>query len=122
VKSLVIVIGAFVTLTTVPSFACGPTTSSSSTSTTTTMQPIDETARQRWVAKRIRHLQRQGEIDNALFAVDAAHQASNQRYRQYVTDRFEYLVLKGQRKGLTPAEATEFKSLLQFLKYNGHIR
>jgi hypothetical protein len=121
-KVLITVVGASVMLSTVPSFACGPTAPSSSGPTTTNSQQIDPVKRQRWVVKRMRHLQRQHEIDKAIFVVDSEHRPSDQRVREYATNRFEYLLLKSQHQELTMPESAEFFRITNYLRSKGVLK
>lgn len=102
-----------------------PTTPNIAPSRTTTTTVRTNTGRRVWVRKRVIHLkQKMKDDDKAQRTADkldimlgnfptrpAAYK------RQHMLDRFEFLALKKEAKGLTPKEYGEMQSLRQQLLY-----
>jgi hypothetical protein len=82
--------------------------------TTTSTQSVDQSKRQKWVVKRMRHLERHHAIDTIVLS-GSPKSASDEFKRQYMMNRFEYLALKSQRSGLSRKEYAEFRLLFEAL-------
>ena len=82
--------------------------------TTTSTQSVDQSKRQKWVVKRMRHLERHHAIDTFVLS-GSPKSASDEFKRQYMMNRFEYLALKSQRSGLSRKEYAEFRLLFEAL-------
>jgi hypothetical protein len=109
-----------------PSTASGTSTSNSApnrtaTTTTVTANP----GRRVWVKKRVIYLKQKMKDDNkAQRTADGIDimlgnfpSRSATYKRQHMLDRFEFLALKKEAKGLTPKEYAEMQSLRQQLLY-----
>jgi hypothetical protein len=123
-KILAITLGAL-TMFNPPAFLAGEMPSSSSSTaqqprtpttntTTTSPQSVNQIKRQKWVVKRMRHLERHHAIDTVVLS-DSPKSASDEFKRQYMMNRFEYLALKSQRGGLSRKEYAEFRLLFEAL-------
>jgi hypothetical protein len=109
-----------------PSMASGaaPTTTNSAPNRTTTTVTANR-SRQVWVKKRAIHLkQKMKDDDKAQRTADKLDimlgnfpTRSPIYKRQHMLDRFEFLALKKELKGLTPKEYAEMQSLRQQLLY-----
>ena len=82
--------------------------------TTTSTQSVDQSKRQKWVVKRMRHLERHHAIDTIVLS-GSPKSASDEFKRQYMMNRFEYLALKSERSGLSRKEYAEFRLLFEAL-------
>jgi hypothetical protein len=82
--------------------------------TTTSTQSVDQIKRQKWVVKRMRHLERHHAIDTIILS-GSPKSASDEFKRQYMMNRFEYLAHKSQRSGLSRKEYAEFRLLFDAL-------
>ena len=80
--------------------------------TTTSTQSVNQIKRQKWVVKRMRHLERHHAIDTIVLS-GSPKSASDEFKRQYMMNRFEYLALKSQRSGLSRKEYAEFRLLFE---------
>ena len=123
-KTLAITLGAL-TMFNPRAFLAGEMPSSSSSTapqprtpathtTTTSTQSVDQSRRQKWVVKRMRHLERHHAIDTIVLS-GSPKSASDEFKRQYMMNRFEYLALKSQRSGLSRKEYAEFRLLFEAL-------
>jgi hypothetical protein len=123
-KILAITLGAL-TMLNPRAFLAGEMPSSSSStaqqprtpptqSTTTSTQSVNQIKRQKWVVKRMRHLERHHAIDTIVLS-GSPKSASDEFKRQYMMNRFEYLALKSQRGGLSRKEYAEFRLLFEAL-------
>jgi hypothetical protein len=123
-KILAIMLGALIMLNPRAFLAGEMPSSSSSTAqqprtpptqtTTTSTQSVDQSKRQKWVVKRMRHLERHHTIDTIALS-GSPKSASDEFKRQYMMNRFEYLALKSQRSGLSRKEYAEFRLLFEAL-------
>ena len=111
-----------------PSMASGtaPTTTNSAPNRTTTTTTVTANrSRHVWVKKRAIHLkQKMKDDDKAQRTADKLDimlgnfpSRSATYKRQHMLDRFEFLALKKELKGLTPKEYAEMQSLRQQLLY-----
>ena len=116
-----------------PAFANDPSMASSTATTTTNSAPsrtttttvTTNTGRRVWVKKRAIHLkQKIKDDDKAQRTADKLDimlgnfpSRSATYKRQHMLDRFEFLALKKELKGLTPKEYAEMQSLRQQLLY-----
>jgi hypothetical protein len=110
-----------------PSMASGtaPTTTNSVPNRTTTTTVTTNTGRRVWVKKRAIHLkQKMKDDDKAQRTADKLDimlgnfpSRSAIYKRQHMLDRFEFLALKKELKGLTPKEYAEMQSLRQQFLY-----
>jgi hypothetical protein len=111
-----------------PSMASGTattTTNSAPNRTTTTTTVTANPGRRVWVRKRTIHLkQKMKDDDKAQRTADKLDimlgnfpTRSATYKRQHMLDRFEFLALKKEAKGLTPKEYAEMQSLRQQLLY-----
>lgn len=82
--------------------------------TTTSTQSVNQIKRQKWVVKRMRHLERHHAVDTIVLS-GSPKSASEEFKRQYMMNRFEYLALKSQRGGLSRKEYAEFRLLFEAL-------
>ena len=90
-----------------------PRTPPTQTSTSST-QSVNQIKRQKWVVKRMRHLERHHAIDTFVLS-GSPKSASDEFKRQYMMNRFEYLALKSERSGLSRKEYAEFRLLFEAL-------
>ena len=123
-KILAIALGALTIFNPRASLANEPSSSSNSTAqqprtpatqtTTTSTQSVDQIKRQKWVVKRMRHLERHHAVDTIVLS-GSPKSASDEFKRQYMMNRFEYLALKSQQSGLSRKEYAEFRLLFDAL-------
>jgi hypothetical protein len=123
-KILAIALGALTMFNPRASLANEPSSSSNSTAqqprtpttqtTTTSTQSVHQIKRQKWVVKRMRHLERHHTIDTIVLS-GSPKSASEEFKHQYMMNRFEYLALKSQRGGLSRKEYAEFRLLFEAL-------
>lgn len=119
-KTLAITLGAL-TMFNPRAFLAGEMPSSSSstaqqprTPPTQTTTTSTQTKRQKWVVKRMRHLERHHAVDTIVLS-GSPKSASDEFKRQYMMNRFEYLALKSQQSGLSRKEYAEFRLLFEAL-------
>jgi hypothetical protein len=119
-KILAITLGAL-TMLNPRAFLAGEMPSSSSSTAQQPRTPATQTTttstqvkRQKWVVKRMRHLERHHAIDTVVLS-GSPKSGSDEFKRQYMMNRFEYLALKSQRGGLSRKEYAEFRLLFDAL-------
>jgi hypothetical protein len=128
IASIVVVAIVCPALANDPSMASGtaPTTTNSAPNRTTTTTTVTANrSRQVWVKKRVIYLKQKMKDDNkAQRTADGIDimlgnfpSRSATYKRQHMLDRFEFLALKKEAKGLTPKEYAEMQSLRQQLLY-----
>ena len=119
-KLSAVVIGILAAVITLPALACGPMTSGGST----TSASGDNTRRQRWVKKRVEHLNQQNEDYRALRArtkidraigpgVSSDMSEFEAIQKQHKREQVELLMLKNELGDITPDER---RALVEFLK------
>lgn len=123
-KILAIALGALTMFNPRVFLANEPASSSNSTAqqprtpatqtTTTSTQSVNQIKRQKWVVKRMRHLERHHAVDTFVLS-GSPKSASDEFKRQYMMNRFEYLALKSERSGLSRREYAEFRLLFEAL-------
>jgi hypothetical protein len=125
-KLSAVVIGILAAAITLPALACGPMTSGGSM----TSGSGDNTRRQRWVKKRVEHLNQQNEDYRALRARSKVNKAIGLGgedlrefeaiQKQHKREQIELMMLKNELGEISPDER---KALVEFLKRRrGHVQ